>query len=455
MLSLQSEYANCLGSIRGLSRHRSDQPRTSRGFSLTRRTRAPGSNRWECGRNSDIGTKWRVECSSGRHHWLVSATPAWPVAGPPDRDELASWSTAELADAELGSIPPLAGPLPQGWTELVDGRGVFVRRQRGPAGATPVWFVHGLGGSSTDWTRLSGALSPLRHGLQPRPAGQRAIRPPAGREVLARGGGGPDRAADHAGLRRSGPCRRQLLRRGGGDPAGRPPARAAADPHGDLAGRSRPPADPRSGERPAPGPAAAARHRPPGSSATGVDPAGRARPGDGRAVFRSSGAHHRAGLRGRRRGTRLAGRVAVDARRDHSLAARPDDVISAPRCGLVRAGRRRGDGADPGRLGDAGPVGGRPVVPRCRGRVPAGHPAGAGRMRSRGADGRSTVDRARHRGALAGVVEGARPAVRRRCSSDPASAQGAETDREPAGSGQDRSGRAARAMAAPYDNLVR
>jgi len=89
----------------------------------------------------------------------VSATPAWPVAGPPDRDELASWSTAELADVELGSIPPLAGPLPQGWTELVDGRGVFVRRQRGPEGATPVWFVHGLGGSSTDWTRLSGALS--------------------------------------------------------------------------------------------------------------------------------------------------------------------------------------------------------------------------------------------------------------------------------------------------------
>jgi len=113
---------------------------------------------------------------------LVSATPAWPVAGPPDRDELASWSTAELADAELGRIPPLAGPPPQGWTELVDGRGVFVRHQPGPADSTPVWFVHGLGGASTDWNRLSGALSPFATGYSlDLPGSGRSDPPPGGR----------------------------------------------------------------------------------------------------------------------------------------------------------------------------------------------------------------------------------------------------------------------------------
>jgi pimeloyl-ACP methyl ester carboxylesterase len=113
---------------------------------------------------------------------LVNVTDAWQVAGPPDRDDLVAWSTAELGGDELGAIPPLAGPPPDGWTELVDGRGVFVRRQAGPDGATPVWFVHGLGGSSTDWTRLSGALSRFATAYSmDLPGSGRSDPPPAGR----------------------------------------------------------------------------------------------------------------------------------------------------------------------------------------------------------------------------------------------------------------------------------
>jgi len=86
--------------------------------------------------------------------------PAWHAKGPQARDDLASWSTARLANDELVGVPCLAEPPPAGWTELVDGRGVHIRRQQGPDDTEPVWFVHGLGGSSSDWTRLSGALSP-------------------------------------------------------------------------------------------------------------------------------------------------------------------------------------------------------------------------------------------------------------------------------------------------------
>ena len=64
----------------------------------------------------------------------------------------------------------------------MDGRGVFVRRQPGPADGTPVWFVHGLGGASTDWTRLSGALSPFATGYSlDLPGSGRSDPPPGGR----------------------------------------------------------------------------------------------------------------------------------------------------------------------------------------------------------------------------------------------------------------------------------
>jgi pimeloyl-ACP methyl ester carboxylesterase len=76
----------------------------------------------------------------------------------------------------------LSEPAPDGWTELVDGRGVFVRRDAGPPDATPVWFVHGLGGASTDWTRLSAALAPTATAYSlDLPGSGRSDPPPGGR----------------------------------------------------------------------------------------------------------------------------------------------------------------------------------------------------------------------------------------------------------------------------------
>ncbi len=127
-------------------------------------------------------TKWRVETVVDGHHEQVTATPAWPTQGPPDRDELAEWTTIELSDLVLGALPPLAGPPPGGWTEVLDGRGIYLRRQPGPTGTTPVWFVHGLGGASTDWTRLSAALAPIATGYSlDLPGSGRSDPPPAGK----------------------------------------------------------------------------------------------------------------------------------------------------------------------------------------------------------------------------------------------------------------------------------
>lgn len=127
-------------------------------------------------------TIWRVERAVGGHDEQMTATPAWPTQGPADRDELAAWTTIELPDTELGAIPSLAGPPPDGWTEVLDGRGIFLRRQPGPADAVPVWFIHGLGGASTDWTRLSAALAPIATGYSlDLPGSGRSDPPPAGR----------------------------------------------------------------------------------------------------------------------------------------------------------------------------------------------------------------------------------------------------------------------------------
>ena len=112
----------------------------------------------------------------------MTGTPAWPTQGPPARDELAEWTTIELSDLELGRVPALAGPPPDGWTELLDGRGVYLRRGPGPTDAAPVWFIHGLGGASTDWTRLGAALAPIATGYSlDLPGSGRSDPPPAGR----------------------------------------------------------------------------------------------------------------------------------------------------------------------------------------------------------------------------------------------------------------------------------
>ncbi len=116
------------------------------------------------------------------HHGAMTATRPWPAQGPAARDHLAAWSTVSLSDHPLGPVPPLASPGPVGWTELIDGRGVYLRRQDGPADARPVWFVHGLGGASTDWTRIGGALSPIAPGYSlDLPGSGRSDPPPGGR----------------------------------------------------------------------------------------------------------------------------------------------------------------------------------------------------------------------------------------------------------------------------------
>jgi pimeloyl-ACP methyl ester carboxylesterase len=112
----------------------------------------------------------------------VTSTPSWHVAGPPPRDELAAWTTAEPADGELGDIPPLSRPGPPGRTHLVFGGGVNVRREPGPVDATAAVYVHGMGGASTDWTRLSAALAPHATGYSlDLPGSGRSDPPPGGR----------------------------------------------------------------------------------------------------------------------------------------------------------------------------------------------------------------------------------------------------------------------------------
>lgn len=81
--------------------------------------------------------------------------------GPRPRDELAAGSTAAVDTDPIPAIPGLAEPSPPGWWESVDGRGVYLRRWSGPEvpRSRPVWCVHGLAGSSTNWNRLAAALS--------------------------------------------------------------------------------------------------------------------------------------------------------------------------------------------------------------------------------------------------------------------------------------------------------
>ena len=126
------------------------------------------------------GDTGRARWADGGRRDLVTATAGLPIQGPPDRDELAAWSTVELANHRLGAIPALAAPAPAGWTETVNGHGVFVRRELGPHRSVPVWFVHGLGGASTDWTRLSAALAPTATGYSLDLPGSGRSDPPPG-----------------------------------------------------------------------------------------------------------------------------------------------------------------------------------------------------------------------------------------------------------------------------------
>ena len=112
-------------------------------------------------------------------------TSAWPIPGPPPRDELADQSDARLSGATLSAPPAMAGPAHPGAFELVDGRGVYVRRVDGPPDGVPAWYVHGLAGSSTNWTRLAAVLGAVSPGyLVDLPGAGRSDPPPGGRYSL-------------------------------------------------------------------------------------------------------------------------------------------------------------------------------------------------------------------------------------------------------------------------------
>ncbi len=110
-------------------------------------------------------------------------------AGPAPRDELAALTTAALGpELAAAALPMSALPWP-GRTVVPGGRrgseqAVFVRTaqteqtQAAPPAAEAV-YVHGLAGSSSNWTALSGLLAPLATGYAPDLPGCGRSDPPA------------------------------------------------------------------------------------------------------------------------------------------------------------------------------------------------------------------------------------------------------------------------------------
>ena len=74
-------------------------------------------------------------------------------------------SAADAADGGvgLGEVDDSRTSWP-GETVTIGTRQVHVRRTPGPEGVTPAVYVHGLGGSATNWTDLAGVLAPLMPG---------------------------------------------------------------------------------------------------------------------------------------------------------------------------------------------------------------------------------------------------------------------------------------------------
>ena len=119
----------------------------------------------------------------------TARTPIDPAA----LDGLAKQSTAVLAPPPASPVSALHARPPAGWWADVDGRGVFVRIAEGSAAVgdldDPVdkrrpdgWYVHGLAGSSTNWTALAGLLGNRARGfLVDLPGHGRSDPPPRGR----------------------------------------------------------------------------------------------------------------------------------------------------------------------------------------------------------------------------------------------------------------------------------
>nr|WP_290053844.1 alpha/beta fold hydrolase [Amycolatopsis sp. MEP2-6] len=70
-----------------------------------------------------------------------------------------------LSTRELPSLEPLKPPWPTAFEEVGTAR-LHVRRTPGPDGV-PAVYVHGLGGSSTNWTDLAALLAPVAGGTAP------------------------------------------------------------------------------------------------------------------------------------------------------------------------------------------------------------------------------------------------------------------------------------------------
>ncbi|GGM17877.1 alpha/beta fold hydrolase [Nakamurella endophytica] len=117
-------------------------------------------------------------------------SPTLPVYRRVVHDELTRLSDAPLSDRALPEPLPLDAPPPDGWYERVDGRGLFVRRTTPPLGAAApsdqAWYVHGLAGSTTNWTQLADLLADRAVGYSvDLPGHGRSDPPPHGRYRLS------------------------------------------------------------------------------------------------------------------------------------------------------------------------------------------------------------------------------------------------------------------------------
>ena len=308
---------------------------------------------------------------------------AWPMTGPQPRDELAAWSDARLSSADFPEPVPMAAPAPPGAFEIVDGRGVYVRRVAGPDDAVPTWYIHGSG-------RVIDELDAARRGtgvpvarLPGRPPRFRAVGPAAARPVLAHRGCRPGRRAHHRPLA-TGRCtsagtHSAVWWRPRSPPGTRNWSRtltliSPAVPDLRL-GQDRG-ADPRLAVLLMPGTGPMARRR-----LAAIDPLARAR-GMGAICFGDPAALTDEDYRVASARPGLADRAALGADGDHLLAARADAVVPPAGPVVVRDRGPQHHGADPGGLGDPGQAGRRPAGPANHRPVPRRAPAGGRRDRA-------------------------------------------------------------------------
>ncbi|HEY0357881.1 MAG TPA: alpha/beta hydrolase [Mycobacteriales bacterium] len=97
--------------------------------------------------------------------------------------------TARIPDVDLPSLDADLPPWP-GRVEQLDGAGLYVRDTPGGEGGEPALYVHGLGGSATNWTDLAALLAPRLDGQaidlpgfgfsDPAPSGGRFAQPSGG-----------------------------------------------------------------------------------------------------------------------------------------------------------------------------------------------------------------------------------------------------------------------------------